>query len=195
MAFDDSWLECSVNPEYDDEDEDAITVTSQITAAEKDVITPFVSPLTGGEEGCRQPWPSRTPVQKLIAEGAKVESDEHNHAYPLDPVGSREVRMVDKDTGGVKGSKPERYDLIPVEPLRQLAEHFGRGAEKYESRNWERGYAWSLTYAALQRHANAYWGGEDIDPESGSHHMVAVAWHALALVEFARTHKEKDDRP
>ncbi len=105
-----------------------------------------------------------------------------------------ETRVVDPDTGGVKGSKLERFDLIPAEPLRLLARHYGVGATKYADRNWERGYAWSLSYAALQRHANAFWSGEDIDAESGQPHIIAVAWHALALAEFMQTHPEKDDR-
>lgn len=106
-----------------------------------------------------------------------------------------ETRVVNATTGGEKGSKLARYDLIPAEPLELLAQHFGRGAEKYTVRNWERGYVWSLSFAALMRHAWAYWRGEDIDAETGSPHMVAVAWHALALLEFGRTHQELDDRP
>lgn len=106
-----------------------------------------------------------------------------------------EVRVVNPDTGGEKGQKLARYDLIPAGPLRLLAEHFGRGARKYEDRNWERGYAWSLTFAALNRHLWAWWGGEDIDAETGSPHLAAVAWHAFALLEFAETHPELDDRP
>lgn len=104
-----------------------------------------------------------------------------------------EVRTV-SETGGEKGSKPGRFDLIPARPLFELAEHFGRGSEKYEDRNWERGYRWSLSFAALMRHAWQFWGGEDMDPETGSKHMVAVAWHALALAEFMDTHPEFDDR-
>lgn len=34
-------------------------------------------------------------------------------------------------TGGQKGSKPARFDLIPTEPLWMLAELYGKGAEKY----------------------------------------------------------------
>jgi hypothetical protein len=107
----------------------------------------------------------------------------------------REVRSTDPDTGGQKGVKLARFDLIPVDPLTQLAEHYGRGAEKYAPRNWEKGYDWSKSYAALCRHLFAFWGGEDLDEETGSSHMVAVMWHAAALLEFARTHPEKDDRP
>lgn len=106
-----------------------------------------------------------------------------------------EVRTVDPDTGGEKGAKIERYDLIPVEPLRQVAKHYGVGAKKYAERNWELGYDWSKSFAAMQRHAWQFWGGEDIDPETGSHHMAAVIFHAMALIEWAETHQEKDDRP
>lgn len=106
-----------------------------------------------------------------------------------------EVRVVNAATGGEKGAKDAAFDLIPAGPLFALAEHYGRGAKKYASRNWERGTDWSLNFAALMRHAWAFWRGEDVDPETGSHHMTAVAWHAFALVEFGATHPELDNRP
>lgn len=105
-----------------------------------------------------------------------------------------EVRQV-SSTGGQKGMKVERYDLVPAEPLRLLATLYGRGASKYEARNWERGYAWSLSFAALQRHAWAFWRGEDVDPETGLPHVTAVAWHAFALAEFMARQPAFDDRP
>lgn len=106
-----------------------------------------------------------------------------------------EVRMVDPDTGAAKGSKLARFDLIPAKPLWELAEHYGKGCAKYSSRNWERGYDWSLSFAACMRHLQQFWAGEDIDPETGSKHVIAAAWHALAMAEFMETHPEKDDRP
>lgn len=106
-----------------------------------------------------------------------------------------EVRMTDPETGGQKGTKLARFDLLPVGPITALAEHYGAGAKKYDDRNWELGYDWSLSFAALNRHLWAWWGGEDIDEETGGHHLVAVAWHAMALLEFAKTHPEKDNRP
>lgn len=107
---------------------------------------------------------------------------------------SKETRSVDADTGAEKGTKIERYDLIPVEALAAVARHYGRGAQKYEDHNWRRGYDWSKSYAALQRHANQFWGGEDIDDETRSNHMAAVAFHALALIEYCDTNRDKDDR-
>jgi hypothetical protein len=100
---------------------------------------------------------------------------------------SGEVRVV-SDTGGAKGTKPARFDLIPAQEEWELAEHYGKGAAKYERvnglDNWRNGYPWSLSYAALRRHLNAFWRGEDVDPETGSKHTIAVAWHALALSHF-----------
>lgn len=106
---------------------------------------------------------------------------------------TEEVRSV-SSTGGAKGTKLARYDLIPVGPLRQVAEHYGKGAAKYADHNWRRGYEWSKSYAALMRHATQFWSGEDVDEETGSHHMAAVAFHALALLEYAETHPDFDDR-
>jgi hypothetical protein len=106
-----------------------------------------------------------------------------------------EVCSINEDTGGAKGVKRARFDLIPANPLWQLAVLYGKGAEKYEIRNWERGYEWSKSFAAMQRHSWQFWNGEDIDEEMGVPHLVCVAWHAFALLEFCLTHPELDDRP
>lgn len=164
-------------------------------------------------------------------------------------------------TGGQKGVKLERFDLIPVGPLTELATHFGRGAQKYDIHQWRSGYEWSKSYSSIQRHSNAFWAGYDYDvcendPDgcaflvegkvgeepivltlnsneverqfhknapslvirhnqtmyllaspvgeveqgstcynhTGSHHMVAVAWHSFVLLEFKDTHPDHDDR-
>lgn len=106
-----------------------------------------------------------------------------------------EQMTTDPDTGAQKAGNLERYDLIPISPWRKLAKHFGIGAKKYDDRNWERGYAWSKSYASLHRHLSAFWAGEDIDEETGSPHIIAAAWHCIALAEYMETHPEKDDRP
>ena len=115
-------------------------------------------------------------------------------AYYQTPFVLGEVRVVNDKTGGEKGSKLCRMDLIPAQPLMELGEHFGRGSEKYEDRNWERGYDWSLSYAACMRHLWQFWGGEDTDKETGSKHVIAAAWHCLALAEFMEKQPEMDDR-
>lgn len=96
----------------------------------------------------------------------------------------QEIRTVDPKTGGEKGSKLARFSLIPAEFTWALAEHYGRGARKYADRNWERGYKWSLSLDALERHLSLFKQGEMMDAETGSHHLIAVAWHACALFIF-----------
>ena len=105
-----------------------------------------------------------------------------------------EQRITDKTTGASKCQKLARFALLPAQPLWELAEHYGKGCAKYSERNWERGYDWSLSYGAAQRHLNRFWNGEDCDPETQSKHIIAAAWHCLAIAEFMATHPEKDDR-
>lgn len=106
-----------------------------------------------------------------------------------------EERVVDPETGGEKGEKPEKFGLIPPLPLKQVARAYGFGAKKYGLRNWERGYSWRRSYDALQRHLTDFWGGEETDPESGLPHLAHAVFHCLALMEWSQTHPEKDDRP
>ena len=114
--------------------------------------------------------------------------------YGLHPSGSSEVRVTDPLTGGAKGSKPCRVDLIPPDPLWQLGLVYGMGAEKYEPYNWLRGYKWSLSIAALFRHLILYIRGEYMDEESKLAHLAHVMWHCATLMEFHRLKKGTDDR-
>lgn len=91
--------------------------------------------------------------------------------------------MASKREVGQKGSKPQRYDLIPYDALDLVAEHFGRGADKYGARNWELGFDWGLSEAALGRHFSGHMQGEALD-EEGNSHLAAVAWHALCLLAY-----------
>jgi hypothetical protein len=95
-----------------------------------------------------------------------------------------ETISVNETTGAKKGVKKARFSLIPPEALWALAEHFGVGALKYGDRNWEKGYEWAKTLDALERHLNQMKMGEWRDPETGSAHIIAVAWHAMVLFTY-----------
>ena len=168
-----------------------------------------------------------------------------------------ETRVTDPVTGGQKGSKEERYDLMPpkawmeiartvndidqtqpemllagrasrfawefwsgggtdclalagalalaatskafddptmVMAADEIASVYGRGAKKYELRNWERGYAWGLSFAAGMRHIMAHLGDDPVDEESGLLHLAHFVWHCLTLMTFSEHFPEKDDR-
>jgi hypothetical protein len=109
------------------------------------------------------------------------------------PIQEGEVRSV-SSTGAEKGTKIERFDLLPTQALAKIARHFGVGAAKYAPNNWRKGYEWSKSYAALQRHLHAFWGGEDYDEETGSPHLAAAGFHVLTLLTYMDEQPGFDDR-
>lgn len=111
----------------------------------------------------------------------------------------QEERVTDPDTGGVKGQKLARFSSVPKDVLWELAEHYGRGEEKYPNDpdgtpNWQKGYDFRLNVDALHRHLALWEQGEDFDPETGSHHLIAVIWHATTLRWFQIHGKGRDYR-
>jgi len=113
---------------------------------------------------------------------------------PAEPAGEFTQEMHTR--GGLRydDDKP-RFDLLPPEAMEALARHYLAGAQKYDARNWEKGMAWGRCFGSMMRHAWAWMRGEDIDQETGNHHMIAVAWNAIALFTYATRHIGEDDRP
>ncbi len=112
---------------------------------------------------------------------------------------NEEEKRITHPSGAQKGSKTTRIDLIPQKALAELGYHFGKGSEKYPPdenglENWRKGYAFSSSVAALERHLNQFMQGEDYDEETGSKHIISVAWHAMVLATFMDEHPELDDR-
>lgn len=105
-----------------------------------------------------------------------------------------ETRITDPKTGGQKGQKEERYDLIPFDALDEIARVYGFGSRKYAPNNWLKGYAWSLSLGALCRHVSLFAQGEDRDPETGRLHIAHAAFHCLALITFYLRGLGTDDR-
>ena len=98
--------------------------------------------------------------------------------------------MTTSSTGGMKGVKPQRYDLLPKAALDAISEVFGYGAEKYSTpdesgnHNWRKGYEWSKSYAALMRHLTSHWAGETYDPESGLPHLAHAGCHIMFMLTW-----------
>ena len=95
---------------------------------------------------------------------------------------------------GEKGRKLPEISWLDPAAMKALAEVSGTGARKYSPYNYRAGYNWSLSYNALFRHMNAFWDGEDIDPDDGQHHMASAAWHALQLLSASLRGVGNDDR-
>ena len=66
-----------------------------------------------------------------------------------------------KDDGRKDDASKVRYDLVPVDALREVAEVLTFGAEKYGDENWRRLDDLVRRYtAASMRHGEAFRGGE-----------------------------------
>ena len=87
-----------------------------------------------------------------------------------------------------------RYDLLDPYSLDEVTKIYSFGCKKYEDHNWRKGIKWSRVFGALMRHSWAFWRGEEIDPDSGLHHMAHAAWNCLALINYSKYRKDFDDR-
>lgn len=105
--------------------------------------------------------------------------------------------MAERPEQGVKADSGKlRWDLIPWDALTEVVKVLGHGAQKYADRNWERGINYSRVFAAMQRHAVAWFRGQSDDAESRLSHMAHAACCALFLLAFeCRGRDELDDRP
>ena len=89
-------------------------------------------------------------------------------------------------TGGRKfdGGKLE-YGLLPPLALEETVKVLTFGAQKYERDNWKKVPDSKRRYFdALQRHVWAWKQGEQLDPESGIHHLA----HAMCCLMFLYEH-------
>lgn len=83
-----------------------------------------------------------------------------------------------------------RYSLVPPAALEGVAKVLTFGAKKYSANSWQNVEDTSRYMDALIRHIEAFRQGEDVDPESGIHHMAHVATNAMFLYEFETTLKQ-----
>jgi hypothetical protein len=82
------------------------------------------------------------------------------------------------------GGKLE-YGLLPPHALKETVKVLTFGAQKYERDNWQKVPDSKRRYFdALQRHLWAWKEGEEVDPESGIHHLA----HAMCCLMFLYEH-------
>ena len=85
-------------------------------------------------------------------------------------------------------NKP-RYDLIPKQPLEDIAKVLTFGAGKYSDDNWKKVESGRARYySATIRHIEAWRAGENLDSESGLPHLA----HAMATLMFLASGEFED---
>ena len=79
-----------------------------------------------------------------------------------------------RDTQEGKG----RFDLLPINAIFRLAQHFENGAVKYGDDNWRKGIPLKRYLDSMMRHVFKFAGG--LDDED---HLSAIIWNACCLLE------------
>lgn len=87
-----------------------------------------------------------------------------------------------------------RYSLLLDEFVQEMIRVRMFGAEKYEPWDWLHGLEFSRYQDAIKRHLKDFNSGEDLDKESGYHHMAHIAINAMFLYTFQMLDAGVDDR-
>lgn len=91
--------------------------------------------------------------------------------------------------------KPQ-LQLLPPVFSREVAAALSLGAQKYGPWNWRHNRVEMMTYlAAMKRHIDCIIEGEDIDPESGAHHLGHVAAGCAIVLDARKAGTLEDNRP
>lgn len=98
-----------------------------------------------------------------------------------------------------------RYELISTQGLKDIAEVYTKGAEKYTiynedgsikedgANNWRKGMSWTDTIASVKRHIADWEVGKDYD-ELGTKHLANAAWGLITILDYYKSYPQGDDR-
>jgi len=106
------------------------------------------------------------------------------------------INSKDKGSGARANKGKISLSLVPIHLLAGCARVFMSGAIKYAPYNWTKGMPWSDAFDPLFRHLIKWWYlGEDIDLESGEHHLDHILCNLFMLKHYTKSYIEGDDRP
>lgn len=92
-------------------------------------------------------------------------------------------------------AKPKISDT-PTVGIREMGRVHSMGAAKYGRFNWrEHTVSASVYYDAAWRHLEAWFNGEDLDPESGLPHLAHIMACMNILLDAEEHGKLNDNRP
>ena len=94
------------------------------------------------------------------------------------------------DNKGLRYNTGKRkWSLVHFKSLEPMIEVLEFGAKKYEPFNWQKGLDKKEVLESLQRHLARLFDGEEIDRESGLHHIGHIMCNAM----FFQYHKNKEN--
>lgn len=108
------------------------------------------------------------------------------------------AEMSKKDTNpkDAVGCKKPPLSVIPCPVLFEIGAAMLEGACKYRRHNYRvAGVRLSVYYDAAMRHLMQWWEGEDIDPDSGVHHISKAIAGLIVVRDAMMRGMTTDDRP
>lgn len=94
------------------------------------------------------------------------------------------------------GEQKPQLQLIPPALNRETALALTLGASKYGPWNWRQNRVEMMTYlGAIRRHIDCVINSEDIDPESGAHHLGHIAAGCGIILDALEHGTLEDNRP
>ena len=88
-----------------------------------------------------------------------------------------------------------RWELLPLEDVEDIVRVYTAGAKKYGENKWQNLPDGIRRYkAALLRHLVEFDKGNEIDEETGCHHLAAVAWNAIAMLHISKQQKKNGNQ-
>lgn len=114
----------------------------------------------------------------------------------MDDFAQGDINSDAKGSGARRNLGKVAFHMIPFHLLAGCARVLMGGKIKYKAWNWTSGMAWSSCFDCTLRHLFKWWYlGEDIDPESGEHHLDHALANLFMLRHYIIAFKEGDDRP
>lgn len=102
--------------------------------------------------------------------------------------------MSNKDRGTKDDKGKPDLSLNPKAATWGMARALTYGANKYGRYNFKKGIEYTRLSAACMRHLTAFLEGEDIDSESGNHHVHHALASLAMLADMIENRPEMDDR-
>jgi hypothetical protein len=98
-----------------------------------------------------------------------------------------------KDAVGVRKVS---FSVVPQNVMAEVAVGMMEGAAKYGRHNYRGvGVRHSVYYDATRRHIDAFWEGQDTDPDSGLSHLTKAICSLLVWRDSCARGNDVDDRP
>jgi len=88
-------------------------------------------------------------------------------------------KRIKYETGALRDIEEGKvkYNLLPPECLKRVAQHYTNGAIKYSANNWKKGVPSERFFSSALRHLMQYWLGE-----KNEDHLAAVVFNIFGII-------------